>query len=41
MNSTHFLYSYVAVRIQRTYTHTIQVWGIVSFIFARVLSEPS
>ncbi len=31
-NSTHFLYSYVAVRIQRTYPHTIQVWGIVSFI---------
>ena len=35
-NSTHFLYSYVAVRILRTYPHTIQVWGIVSFILLRV-----
>ena len=34
-NSTHFLYSYVAVRFLRTYPHTIQVWGIVSFITVR------
>ena len=34
-NSTHFLYSYVAVRLLRTYPHTIQVWGIVSFITVR------
>ena len=40
MNSTHILCSYVAIRILRIYPHTIQVWGIVSFVFAWVLSEP-
>ena len=40
-NDTHFLYSYVAVRILRIYPHTIQVWGIVSFISVRVIPQPS
>ena len=34
------LYSYVAVRILRTYPHTIQVWGIASFIVVKVFPQP-
>ena len=37
-SNTHFLYSYVAMHL-RVYTpHTIQVWGIVSFILTLGLS---
>ena len=39
-NSTHFLYSYVATHAFAYLPHTIQVWGSVSFILAKVLSEP-
>ena len=37
-SNTYFLYSYVAMHL-RVYTpHTIQVWGIVSFILTLGLS---
>ena len=39
-NNTHFLCSYVDYARFVLQPHTIQVWGIVSFIFAWVLSEP-
>ena len=31
-NSTHFLFSYVAIHLLAYLPHTIQVWGIASFI---------
>ena len=40
-DNTHILCSRVAMHACCVYIpHTIQVWGIVSFIFAWVLSEP-
>ena len=40
-SNTHFLYSYVAMHLSVYLPHTIQVWGIASFIVVKVLSEPS
>ena len=38
-DNAHFLYSYVVMH-SACLPHTIQVWGLVSFIRFRVLSEP-
>ena len=38
-NSTHFLCSYATMHFWCV-SHTIQVWGIASFILFKVLSEP-
>ena len=37
-DNTHSLYSYVAIHLWCIYPHTIQVWGIVSFIVVTGLS---
>ena len=39
-NSTHFLCSYATMHIS-CISHTIQVWGIASFITAKVFPQPS
>ena len=37
-DNTHSLYSYAAIHLWCIYPHTIQVWGIVSFIVVTGLS---
>ena len=39
-DSTHFLYSYVAMHTFVRTPHTIQVWGLVIVYSSWVLSEP-